>query len=162
MSTISKNSVEILKTVKDHPGISASEIGEHTRERPRLQRISALLKKNFLQVTGIGERPSSSGEPRMMNLYSITHRGSMILQRHRELLGAPKPKRPKVYVQLEEFRASKSHAGSVRPALEVTIHDNGCSVATGREAKRTYEKYVAPPPTGRGYVPRIIRNVANM
>lgn len=161
MTALSKTSVGILKTVKEHTGISATEIGEYMGERPRLQYVSSLLKMGLLRVTGIGERPSMpSGEPRMMNLYEITHRGSMILQRQLELL--EEPKRPKVYAQLGEFHASKPHAGSGRPALEVKIHDNGCSVATGREAKRTYEKYVAPPPSGRGYVPRLIRNVANM
>lgn len=161
MPALSPTSVEVLKTVKEHPGISATEIGVYMGARPRLQYISAMLKMGFLQVTGIGERPSSNGELRVMNLYTITHRGSMILQRQLELLEEPKPKRPKVYAQLEEFHARPT-AQPTRPPMEVTIHDNGCSVATGREAKRTYEKYVAPPPTGRGYVPRIIRNVANM
>ena len=161
MPALSPTSVEVLKTVKEHPGISATEIGVYMGARPRLQYISAMLKMGFLQVTGIGERPSSNGELRVMNLYTITHRGSMILQRQLELLEEPKPKRPKVYAQLEEFHARPT-APPASPPMELKKRDTGCSVATGREAKRTYEKYVAPPPTGRGYVPRLIRNVANM
>lgn len=153
MSTISKNSVEILKTVKDHPGISASEIGEHMRERPRLQRISALLKKNFLQVTGIGERPSSNGVLRRMNLYTLTHHGDGVLQR---TLERDSVRKERTYTELPVVQQD------IRPPMELRKPKIECSVATGREAKRTYEKYVAPPPTGRGYVPRLIRNVANM
>lgn len=161
MPALSPTSVEVLKTVKEHPGISATEIGVYMGARPRLQYISAMLKMGFLQVTGIGERPSSNGELRVMNLYTITHRGSMILQRQLELLEEPKPKRPKVYAQLEEFHARPT-AQPTRPPMELMKPKIECSVATGREAKRTYEKYVAPPPSGRGYVPRLIRNVANM
>jgi len=161
MPALSPTSVEVLKTVKEHPGISATEIGVYMGARPRLQYISAMLKMGFLQVTGIGERPSSNGELRMMNLYTITHRGSMILQRQLELLEEPKPKRPKVYAQLEEFHARPT-APPARPPMELKKRDTGCSVAASREQKSSYERYVEPPPTGRGYVQRKIRNIVNM
>ena len=161
MPALSPTSVKVLKTVKAHPGISATEIGVYMGARPRLQYISAMLKMGFLQVTGIGERPSSNGELRVMNLYTITHRGSMILQRQLELLEEPKPKRPKVYAQLEEFHARPT-AQPTRPPMELKKRDTCCSVAASREPKASYEEYVAPPPTGRGYVQRKIRNIVNM
>lgn len=161
MSALSPTSVKVLKTVKAHPGISATEIGAYMGARPRLQCISAMLKMGFLQVTGIGARPSSNGGLRMMNLYTITHRGSMILQRQLELLEEPKPKRPKVYAQLEEVHARPT-APPARPPMELKKRDTGCSVAAPREPKASYEQYVEPPPTGRGYVQRKIRNIVNM
>jgi len=144
MSTLSKTSVEIPKTVKAHPCICATEIGEHMGERPRLQYISALLKMGLLQIGGVEDRPSSSGAPRKMNLYSITHAGAGVLQRTLEQAAIRKPVKPKVYAQLATVRTPFT-----RP--ETKMYDNGCSVATGREAKATYEPYTPPKPTGRGY-----------
>lgn len=153
MTAISKTSVEILKVIKEHPGITVNELGALMGERPPLQYVSGLTKDGLLCVSGMADKPMNNGVLRRMNLYTLTHHGDGVLQR---TLERDSVRKERTYTELPVVQQD------IRPPMELRKPKIECSVATGREAKRTYEKYVAPPPTGRGYVPRLIRNVANM
>lgn len=161
---LSKASVDMVKAVYSHPGKCATELADITGNRSPLQCISALFKTGHLEVVGREMRPTSSGAPREMNLYVLTVKGKTLL---REIMDEEhRPKLPKGRVRYHTLGPTSQIAlvGS-RPAasvLPVLRKDNGCSVAASREPVSGYTKYVPPKPTGRGYVERPIKNIANM
>lgn len=154
MSSYSKTSLDVLRAVHAHPNSSVNEIAAHMKARLGRQYVSALLKAGMLFVTGTDERAMSNGIYRVMSLYSITHRGIMLLRRVAEGDGVVEQK-PKVYTELPAVCAPKTAPVRVTPPVE-------CSIATKRVPTTTHEVYVAPQPTGRGYAPRPIRSVTNL
>lgn len=164
LATISKASVDMVKAVHSHPGKCATELADLTGNRAPLHCISALLKRGHLEVVGREMRPTSSGSPREMNLYVLSVRGKTLLREILEEENRPKSPKGRVRYHTPSPTSQIALTGSRAAAsvLPVFGKDNGCSVATSREPVVGYTTYVPPKPTGRGYVERPIKNIANM
>lgn len=159
-----KASVDMMKAVHSNPGKCATELADLTGNRSPLHCLSALFKMGYLEVAGREMRPTSSGAPREMNLYVITKIGKALLREIIEEENRPKLPKGRMRYHTPGPTSQIALTGS-RPAasvLPVFKKDTGCSVAASREPVIGYTKYVPPKPTGRGYVERPIRNIANM
>lgn len=161
---LSKASVDMVKAVHSHPGKCATELADITGNRSPLHCISALFKTGHLVVVGREMRPTSSGTPREMNLYVLTVKGKTLLREIIEEENRPKLPKGRVRYHTPGPTSQIALTGSRAAAsvLPVFRKDNGCSVAASREPVVGYTTYVPPKPTGRGYVERPIKNIANM
>lgn len=161
MTKLSATSVAVLKAVSKNPGKCATELSDLVGRKVPLQYISSLLKNGLIQVSSRESKSMANSRPREMYLYSITVRGATQLKDIIEKESRPKVPKGRVRYHTPGPASHIALTGS-RPGAPTVFHDNGCSVATGRAQVREYTVYQAPEPTGRGYVPRPIRNIANM
>lgn len=168
MTQLSTTSVDILKAVSKHPGKCATELSDLVGRKVPLQYISALLKSGLIEVSSSESKPMSNGRPREMYLYSITVSGAMKLKGVVEKESRPKFPQGRVRYHTPgptsqiALTGSRPGAGVQSDGTRAVRPDDACSVATGREKVHGYKPYVPPKPTGRGYVERPIRNIANM
>lgn len=156
MSAYSKTSLATLRFVQANPDRSVTEIGERIGNRRAPQYVSGLVKGGLLVISGREKRPMINGVAKIMNLHAITDRGvALLCQIDEAEKRTEKVVEPKVYTPLPETPV-------VKAARRPDYPDVVCSVAAKREPSTGYVQYKAPEQTGRGYVPRPIRNVANM
>lgn len=153
----SETSIAILKTVAEYPNLCATEIWERMVCRPRMQYVSSLLKSGLLAISDNKYKPTMTGSIRLMNTYSITTKGKTALAEAVPL--AALQRKQVVYTTLNPVADAVYRRRTESPP---TAQHTGCNVAGKRVAESGYARYIPPPQTGRGYVPRLIRSTVNL
>lgn len=141
--------LQILRVISKMPDCCAVDISRETgRVNNILQPISDLYASGFISVSGTEQRETLTGGKRSMNLYRITKDGQALMQIMENGLH---------WQQTPGARSQIALPGSM-PGR--TPPDG---IAERRvESVYKFEKLVPEKHTGRGYVPRPIRSIANM
>lgn len=139
----------ILRCIDKHPDYCAADISRETGlVHNILQPISSLHTGGYISATGSERRETITGGLRSMNLYHITKDGQTLMQIMKNGL---------YWQQTPGARSQIALPGSMpgRTPPEGVAERRVDSVLR-------YKTLVPEKPTGRGYVYRPIRSIANM